>query len=56
MSTYLTDAAPEVKGRSLWADARHRFLRNKAAATSLVVFCLIVVACFVAPYLGLRTR
>ena len=24
-------AVQEVKGRSLWADARHRFLRNKAA-------------------------
>ena len=45
---------PEIKGRSLWADARHRFLRNKAAVTSLVVFCLIVIACFGAPYLGLR--
>jgi oligopeptide transport system permease protein len=46
--------APEVKGRSLWADARHRFVRNKAAVTSLVIFCLIVVACFLAPHLGLR--
>jgi oligopeptide transport system permease protein len=46
--------APEVKGRSLWADARHRFLRNKAAVTSLIVFFLIVVACFGAPYFGLR--
>ena len=45
---------PEVKGRSLWADARHRFLRNKAAVTSLVIFVIIVFACFVVPYLGLR--
>ena len=44
----------EVKGRSLWADARHRFLHNKAAATSLVIFCLIALACFVGPHLGLR--
>jgi oligopeptide transport system permease protein len=44
----------EVQGRSLWADARHRFLRNKAAVASLVVFCIIVVACYLAPYLGLR--
>jgi oligopeptide transport system permease protein len=27
----------EVKGRSLWADARTRFLRNKAAVVSLVM-------------------
>src|ERR1041384_3333215 len=44
----------EVQGRSLWADARHRFLRNKAAVASLIVFGLIVVACFGAPYFGLR--
>jgi oligopeptide transport system permease protein len=46
----------EVKGRSLWADARYRFLHNKAAATSLVIFCVIAVACFLAPYLGLRAQ
>ncbi|HWA46688.1 MAG TPA: ABC transporter permease subunit [Dongiaceae bacterium] len=44
----------EVKGRSLWANAAHRFMRNKAAVTSVVVFCLIVIACYVVPYLGLR--
>src|SRR5512138_1372742 len=48
------ETGSEIKGRSLWADARHRFLRNKAAVTSLVIFCLIVIACFGAPYLGLR--
>ncbi|HCQ63891.1 MAG TPA: peptide ABC transporter permease [Rhodobacteraceae bacterium] len=31
----------EVKGRSLWADARTRFLRNKAAMVSLVVLVLV---------------
>lgn len=44
----------EIKGRSLWADALHRFMRNKAAVTSVVVFALIVVACYIVPYLGLR--
>ncbi|MCU9847384.1 ABC transporter permease subunit [Defluviimonas sp. WL0024] len=34
-------AAEEVKGRSLWADARHRFLRNKAAVVGLVILFLI---------------
>ncbi|MDW4550996.1 ABC transporter permease subunit [Defluviimonas sp. D31] len=34
-------AAEEVKGRSLWADARHRFLRNKAAVAGLVILLLI---------------
>jgi len=34
----------EVKGRSLWADARKRFLRNKAAVGGLII--LIAVALF----------
>lgn len=46
--------APEVKGRSLWADARNRFLRNKAAVASSIVFLFIVFVCFGAPYFGLR--
>jgi oligopeptide transport system permease protein len=49
-------AAPEVKGRSLWANARARFLHNKAAATSAVVFCLIALVCFIAPHLGMRSQ
>lgn len=51
MSQFLTtdlppDAPPEpeVQGRSLWADARKRFLRNKAAVAGLIV--LIFVALF----------
>ncbi len=31
----------EVKGRSLWADARSRFFRNRAAVVSLVMLCCI---------------
>ncbi len=36
----------EVKGRSLWADARNRFVQNKAAMVSL--FILILIALFAA--------
>lgn len=39
-------AAPDVKGRSPWADARRRFAKNKAAMAGLVV--LILVALFAA--------
>lgn len=49
-----TGAIQEVKGRSLWANALHRFMRNKAAVTSVIVFALIVIACYIVPYLGLR--
>ena len=31
----------EIKGRSLWADARIRFFRNKAAVVSLILLVLI---------------
>lgn len=36
----------EIKGRSLWADARRRFLRNRAAVTSLVLLVLIMLYAF----------
>ncbi|VDZ89357.1 binding-protein-dependent transport system inner membrane protein [Lelliottia amnigena] len=35
----------EVEGRSLWQDARRRFMHNRAAVASLVV--LIFIALFV---------
>ncbi|MDP2064250.1 MAG: ABC transporter permease subunit [Phaeovulum sp.] len=35
-------AGDEVKGRSLWADARKRFLKNKAAVSGLVVLLLVL--------------
>lgn len=34
-------AAGEVRGRSLWADARRRFFRNKAAVAGLVTLTVI---------------
>ncbi len=40
----------EVKGRSLWQDARRRFLQNRAAVTSVIVLSLIVIFSFVGPY------
>lgn len=54
--TDITLSAPiaEIKGRSLWADATGRFLHNKAAVTGLVVFCLIAILSFAAPFMGLR--
>jgi oligopeptide transport system permease protein len=56
MTLLPTTATVEVKGRSLWADARHRFLKNKAAVVGLIVLLLIAVACFGAPYFGLRAQ
>ena len=40
-----------VAGRSPWADARTRFLRNKASVVSLCLLALIVLLCIVGPLL-----
>lgn len=45
----LHNAAP-ANGRSLWSDARRRFLRNRAAIISLGVLSLICLACVVGPW------
>lgn len=37
-------------GRSLWSDARRRFIRNKAAVFSLVLLTFIALACVVGPW------
>lgn len=42
----------EIEGRSLWQDARIRFMRNKAAMVSLVILVLITLAVFIAPLLS----
>ncbi|HHC29745.1 MAG TPA: ABC transporter permease subunit [Rhodobacterales bacterium] len=42
----MAERMTEVKGRSLWADARRRFLRNKAAMVSLFVLAFIVFIAF----------
>lgn len=41
--------ALEVEGRSLWQDARRRFIHNKAALASLIILGLIVVFVAIAP-------
>lgn len=46
---------PEIKGRSLWADARRRFLRNKAAVIGLVIVLTVAFVCFLLPTFGLRS-
>jgi oligopeptide transport system permease protein len=42
---------PSNAGRSLWQDARLRLMRNRAAMTSLIVLCLIGLACLIGPWL-----
>ena len=40
-----------VQGRSLWSDARLRFMRNKAALLSLGLLTFISLACIAGPWL-----
>lgn len=46
-----TSPAP-VRGRSLWADARARLLRNRAALISLVLLAMVAMASVFGPYLS----
>lgn len=39
----------EIEGRSLWQDARLRFMRNRAAMVSLIILCAIILAVIVVP-------
>ena len=44
--------AQEIKGRSLWQDARRRLFANKAAVTSMVILGIIAVMAVFADYLS----
>lgn len=48
----MAERMAEVKGRSLWADARTRFLRNRAAMVSVVVLVLVALFAFFGSYLS----
>ncbi len=54
MSETVLTVAPveEFEGRSLWADARRRFARNKAAMAGLVIVAIVAAACVLAPWIG----
>jgi oligopeptide transport system permease protein len=45
-------AFAEVEGRSLWADARRRLLRNKAAVVSMILLAIIALMAILAPLLS----
>ncbi|HEY0299829.1 MAG TPA: ABC transporter permease subunit [Rhizomicrobium sp.] len=47
----IVSLALDVKGRSLWDDARRRLFRNRAAVVGIVVLGLITLAAVVGPFL-----
>lgn len=52
----LSNISEVVEGRSPWADARRRFMKNKAAVASLVILILIGLIIVVGPYLLQHTH
>jgi oligopeptide transport system permease protein len=52
MTTTTLDRFDEVKGRSLWADARARLFKNRAAVISMMVLALIALMAALAPFLS----
>ncbi|RZL06145.1 MAG: ABC transporter permease subunit [Rubrivivax sp.] len=44
--------ASELKGRSLWADARRRLLRNRAALAGMIVLGVVALLALLAPLLS----
>ena len=47
----MANAAKLSQGSSLWKDAWHRLARNKPALLSLGVLVVVVIACFIVPFL-----
>ena len=45
-------SSEEIQGRSLWYDARMRFIKNKAAVTSLFLLLAILLFSFFGPFLA----
>jgi len=45
-------AVEEVKGRSLWVDARRRLVQNRAAMTSIVILGVVALLALLAPLLS----
>ncbi|CAM3601119.1 oligopeptide ABC transporter permease OppC [Parendozoicomonas haliclonae] len=42
----------EIEGRSLWADARTRFFRNRAAVASLIILAFVGILVIIGPWLS----
>ncbi len=47
----MANVAKQSQGSSLWKDAWHRLARNKPALVSLGVLTVVVIACFIVPFL-----
>ncbi len=52
IATALKSSEGEVKGRSLWVDARRRLLKNRAAMAGLIILALVALLALLAPLLS----
>lgn len=52
----LSNISEVVEGRSPWADARRRFMKNKAAVASLFILILIALIIIIGPHLLQHTH
>jgi len=48
----MMERVADIKGRSLWVDARRRLMRNRAAVVSMVVLAIITLMAIFAPFLS----
>ena len=48
----LKSSEVDVKGRSLWVDARRRLLKNRAAMAGLIILALVALLALLAPLLS----
>ncbi|HEX4272820.1 MAG TPA: hypothetical protein VHZ32_15610, partial [Rhizomicrobium sp.] len=48
----LKSSEDEIKGRSLWLDARQRLMKNRAAVVSMAVLAFIALLALLAPLLS----
>jgi oligopeptide transport system permease protein len=51
MTTAINPTPADVQGRSLWRDARTRFMRNRAAVCSVIALVLVTVFALIGPFI-----
>jgi oligopeptide transport system permease protein len=49
-NTQTIERALDIKGRSLWVDARRRLIRNRAALVSIIVLSLVAIIAIFVPF------
>jgi oligopeptide transport system permease protein len=56
MTTAISPTPADVQGRSLWRDARLRFMRNRAAVWSVVALACVTIFALIGPFVATWTH